>query len=296
MVQLPDELCLLSQGIDALAEPVSLAGLACAHSVWAKEVQDLPLTRPWGKFLLTGVEMPAPVVVCGPCASSLDVARYLVKENTLPVLGAVFALSQTSGRGQLRRPWKSPIGNIYAAWVWPRVSGWKADLLPVILGWLLGKTLKKQGLTVQIKWPNDILLVNGHKAGGILIEERGASLLVGMGLNISNAPESYILREEWSPVPGILSLSGDKKIRNFWSSLVLEARQWYREHENDDSGESMLPELEKSLAWMGQTVLVHHKSEPYLAVITGLAQDGGLKLMLPTAREEILYSGSISPA
>ena len=47
--------------------------------------------------------VPAPVYLCGPATSSMDVARALAAYGQLPVWGSVLALSQRSGRGQLGR-------------------------------------------------------------------------------------------------------------------------------------------------------------------------------------------------
>jgi len=43
------------------------------------------------------------------------------------------------------------------------------------------------GAPLALKWPNDVLL-DGGKVAGILLESRGAALLVGIGVNLAAAP------------------------------------------------------------------------------------------------------------
>ncbi len=75
-----------------------------------------------------------PVIVCGPCTSSLDAAHALAAADALPEWGAVLAVSQRAGRGQLRRPWESPPGNIYAAMRLPANGVFATETAAIALG------------------------------------------------------------------------------------------------------------------------------------------------------------------
>jgi BirA family biotin operon repressor/biotin-[acetyl-CoA-carboxylase] ligase len=44
------------------------------------------------------------------------------------------------------------------------------------------------GRSVQIRWPNDVLL-DGAKLAGSLVERRGGAAVIGIGLNVSGAPD-----------------------------------------------------------------------------------------------------------
>lgn len=236
----------------------------------------------------------APIVVCGACGSGLDVAHHLAAQGALSEWGAVLALSQNSGRGQLRRPWMSPPGNLYASWRWPSLPPAWAPLLPLVSGWLVAQALAQWGVEVTIKWPNDLLDASGRKVGGILVEERGNVLLVGLGLNVNSAPQDNEIRENWSPRAAPMSpLSDSFSSILLWQGLVNQARNWYDTVACSESPRAFLDALSRRLAWSGRRVRVRGAGGEYLANLVGLADDGGLVLKRD-GREEVLYSGSIS--
>ena len=51
----------------------------------------------------------------GTVPSVLDTAWQAVAEGRLNVFDSILAAAQTAGRGQYRRNWHSPEGNLYAA-------------------------------------------------------------------------------------------------------------------------------------------------------------------------------------
>lgn len=101
---------------------------------------------------------------------------------------AVLASRQRFGQGQRGRPWQSPAGGVWLSaalpWALPPPRG-AAVGLAVAVG--LALELEALGLTVQLKWPND-LLVEGQKIAGLLprLRLRGEQVRwaqVGVGLN-----------------------------------------------------------------------------------------------------------------
>ncbi len=105
-----------------------------------------------------------------------------------PPFTVVIAGRQLKGRGRMGRVWQSPLGNLYASFVFP-----KTQTPPAFLSFLLGvsvvQTLHKP---VALKWPNDILL-NGKKCGGILLEQEDDKIIAGLGLNLSSCPKSGVM-------------------------------------------------------------------------------------------------------
>jgi BirA family biotin operon repressor/biotin-[acetyl-CoA-carboxylase] ligase len=105
---------------------------------------------------------------------------------------ALFAETQTAGRGRLGRVWVSPPkSNIYLS------LGWRTGLEPLELaglslaaGCAIGEGLERNfGLKMQLKWPNDLYL-GGKKCGGVLIDLVQSSnhdwtIVVGVGLNVA---------------------------------------------------------------------------------------------------------------
>ena len=107
-----------------------------------------------------------------------------------------FAESQTAGRGRRGRQWLSPFArNIYCTIGIKRgIRAAHQGLLSIVTGVALCRALRAQtGLTVKLKWPNDLLLY-GRKLGGILIESRVLGderffFAIGFGLNLFMSAE-----------------------------------------------------------------------------------------------------------
>lgn len=105
---------------------------------------------------------------------------------------ALFAETQSAGRGRLGRVWVSPPkSNIYLS------LGWRTGLEPLELaglslavGCTIGEGLERNfGLKMQLKWPNDLYL-GGKKCGGVLIDlvqssNQDWTVVVGVGLNVA---------------------------------------------------------------------------------------------------------------
>jgi BirA family biotin operon repressor/biotin-[acetyl-CoA-carboxylase] ligase len=127
------------------------------------------------------------------------VAKRLAVEGA-PAGTTIIADQQTAGRGRRGRTWLAPPGTslLLSVILRPIIE---VDRLPQLLMAsalaAAGAIERSTGLSVRLKWPNDIML-RGRKLGGILIESglRGEVLdytVVGIGLNVNfdvdNVPE-----------------------------------------------------------------------------------------------------------
>ncbi|MGO2958561.1 MAG: biotin--[acetyl-CoA-carboxylase] ligase [Acetobacter sp.] len=129
--------------------------------------------------------------------STSDVCMERVRAGEPPGL-ALLALRQTKGRGSRGRNWVDPGRSLALSMTLD------ADCIPLkaLGGWPFVASLAfYEGLAdvvpsarthLSIKWPNDILL-NGQKLGGILIEQDGQSLIIGMGANLAQAPDAQTI-------------------------------------------------------------------------------------------------------
>jgi BirA family biotin operon repressor/biotin-[acetyl-CoA-carboxylase] ligase len=137
---------------------------------------------------------------------------------------AVIAESQTAGRGQWGRHWRSHPGGLYlSVTLEPNLPVAEAAQLTLCTAWGIAIALRtipnrlsgvEQGIPVQLKWLNDLVL-RGYKLGGILTETRVqqgriTQAVVGVGINWSNpVPETGITLETFladQPTPLIESL------------------------------------------------------------------------------------------
>ena len=98
---------------------------------------------------------------------------------------------QTRGRGRLGRTWVSKPGNLYATLILPCDA---PSVVPPQLSFVVALAIRETAgqfvtTAVTLKWPNDCLL-EGRKFSGVLIETvRPGVMALGMGLNVSHAPE-----------------------------------------------------------------------------------------------------------
>ena len=122
-----------------------------------------------------------------------------------PGLGCVvIAAQQTAGRGQWGRQWLSSEGGLYLSFGF-------APQLDINLGYQLtlatalgiAEQLRKYGVDVEIKWPNDLVL-DGRKLGGILTETKVCAgkitqAVIGVGVNWTNpVPPTGINLHSWN--------------------------------------------------------------------------------------------------
>lgn len=155
------------------------------------------------------------VVLVSTTESTNDVAKALVEkltsegEDIAPT--AVVSARQTAGRGRGGRPWLAVRGTSLAVSLiapWPEGPGRVSH--PVRVGIELARGLTRAfGLTVGLKWPND-LLVGRRKVGGILVEarsagEEGSYVVTGVGLNLAMTREAL----DEAGLPGATSFAAE---------------------------------------------------------------------------------------
>jgi len=126
--------------------------------------------------------------------STNDELKILAREGAKSMT-ALFAKTQTAGRGRYGRDWQSEIGNLHGSILLRGFPKEKVHELVFIAALAMVETVESFlfDQEVTLKWPNDVL-VDGKKIGGILVESelKGSELefvVVGMGLNIGTTPK-----------------------------------------------------------------------------------------------------------
>lgn len=112
----------------------------------------------------------------------MDAARELaVKEDEC----VVFAETQLSGRGKPGREWISPEGGLWCSFLWKVVPDETKKYLFIMVAASVVELLGMYGIEARIKLPNDVYAGN-KKIAGILIENSGKFVIIGIGLNVNN--------------------------------------------------------------------------------------------------------------
>jgi BirA family biotin operon repressor/biotin-[acetyl-CoA-carboxylase] ligase len=103
------------------------------------------------------------------------------------------AEEQTAGRGRMGRSWVSQPGAsltfsvlLRPVTVPPVRRGW----LPLLTGVAVAMAVRSvAGVGATLKWPNDVL-VGDRKLAGILAEQSGEAVVIGIGINVATTADA----------------------------------------------------------------------------------------------------------
>jgi len=213
------------------------------------------------------------------------------------------AEQQTAGRGRLGRSFFSPAyRNLYTSILLrPTLSTAEAPTLihaaAVGCANAIAKTLEDEA-SVEIKWPNDILL-GGLKTCGILMEMSAeatrldfAILGVGVNLNVerSEFPEEFRMRA--TSLRSHTGQSVDRK--QFARTLYAELENAFDVH--DQGGfEAIRPAYEARFRMIGEKVRVQDLDGSLCeGTVRGVATDGALELKTESGQVEHLLAGDVT--
>jgi len=113
-----------------------------------------------------------------------------VQDNSVDIPCAVITEMQTDGIGSRNNRWIGKKGNFFVSLAISEKQ--LPDDLPITaasiyFACLIKNSLEKFGSKVWVKWPND-LYIESSKVGGCITVKKGNILIVGIGINIINAP------------------------------------------------------------------------------------------------------------
>ncbi len=156
--------------------------------------------------------------------SSIESTQKLLKEKlkqnpNLESFYFVLADVQTSGRGRADHTWDSVAGNLHVSILLKDAPVDCLTWIPLWVSVCVHQTLielEVDSAAIQLKWPNDIWVNHAKKAGGILCEKVGSSLIVGIGLNLIQAPH---------PDSAVIPFSKKINRDHFLTLLVLKLKQ-----------------------------------------------------------------------
>jgi BirA family biotin operon repressor/biotin-[acetyl-CoA-carboxylase] ligase len=158
--------------------------------------------------------------------STNDILLKAIKSSPEKII-ALFAETQTAGRGRQGRTWISPANtNIYFSLSWHfEKSVGALSGLSLVIAIAIVRALKDLGIreAIKIKWPNDLMFEN-KKLGGILIESNSinskkSSLIIGIGLNVNLAEDP--IAEINQPWTSLFKITHQLQDRNLLSALLL---------------------------------------------------------------------------
>lgn len=198
----------------------------------------------------------------------------------LPAWHAVRAEVQTSGRGRTGRSWISDEGGLWLSAVLPcpgAAMPW--SLLPLAAGWAIIGALHQLGAPgLRLRWPNDIM-VNHRKLAGLLVERYTAdTIVVGIGLNVLNLPESADAALT-GRTTRLADIAPAGRTLDDLTHLVLRAIR--RAHEIIAAGEFPVIAAELNAHWSSPrlvSILLNDHVHPFTGLFSGIDDSGRLRV------------------
>lgn len=237
------------------------------------------------------------ILVYESTSSTNDVAWRHRNETGYDGL-VVFAHHQNCGRGRLGRHWLSKPGqSLLCSVLLQKELRLKGAVLSLVAGVAAAQTIEQcQGLSVRIKWPNDIL-VEGRKLAGIMVEARRSGndtdYVIGLGIN------SHQLAEDFDPevretATSLMQLSG-KGIDNIDLAQTLLKRldSWISTVTNGDT-ESLRQTWLSRCDQLGRRLSVLRDGQDFTGRVIDVQPDTGLILQLDDGAISILDAATTS--
>lgn len=207
----------------------------------------------------------------------------------------VVAEEQAAGRGRRGRTWLSPPGVnlLVSVALRPRLAAgeaWQLGLAAALAALEACRTVA----TVRLKWPNDVVTVDGRKLGGVLAEttlsgDRLTAAVVGTGINVNWSPAS-MPAEIAARATSLAALAGRPLDRVALLGTLLDALE--TELLALESGESPLARYRLACATVGATVTVATPGRSVHGRAVALDETGALVVDADDGRH-VLASGEV---
>ena len=202
----------------------------------------------------------------------------------------IVALHQDEGRGRQGRDWQTLAGNFFGSTL---IEIGPSDTHPATLSLACGLALIEAldtispGASLQLKWPNDLLL-GGAKLAGILLERSGERVVGGFGVNLAAAPA--IDGRSTTALAPLATITPQDFAPLLADSVARLLRLW----------RSASPEA-FAQAWLARahpvgTMLVVHDRPGHRLTgrFEGIDPDGALRLRLHDGSEERVRAGDVT--
>jgi BirA family biotin operon repressor/biotin-[acetyl-CoA-carboxylase] ligase len=210
----------------------------------------------------------------------------------------VVAEEQTAGRGRLNRQWYSPSGT--GIWMSillrPNIPVHQAPQLTLLAAVSVAQAIEEIGITVGIKWPNDIL-IGGKKAVGILTElqadpDRIHAVIVGIGINVNQ--QSYHFASEIENIATSLCIETGTHVNRatLMQRIFANMEKLYKEYLQN--GFTVIKVLWESYAIsIGKEIKARTMHETLIGTAIGITDDGVLILEEKNGSIHYIHSADI---
>jgi BirA family biotin operon repressor/biotin-[acetyl-CoA-carboxylase] ligase len=224
-------------------------------------------------------------------STSADIVARLGRGDLLPEGFWLVSDRQNAGRGRQGRPWEDATGNFMGSTL---VRLGPGDPPSSTLSFAVGLALYETCITrlvvprqLQLKWPNDLLLM-GAKLSGILLEQERDVVVIGIGVNLAEAPfvlgRATVSFAEFGPAP-----DRDQFAHDLSNSLAQELDFWRA------NGAAQVVRRWQAVAHpVGTQLTVHEPGGSRVSgIYDGLQEDGALRLRMVDGALRLIHAGEV---
>ena len=205
---------------------------------------------------------------------------------------------QSAGKGRLGRSWQAQTGSsvMMSLLLRPDFEPQYASMLTLVMGISVAQAIEKLGVSVSIKWPNDVV-VSRKKICGVLTEMRldGMKIrdvIIGTGINVD---QEYIEQDLQDKATSLYLETGKHYERTDLISLVMEAfEENYEKFIQTCDLSAMLNEYNRLLANRDQEVRILDKKEPWEGTALGINAQGELLVKDGEGKIQTVRAGEVS--
>ncbi|MFQ5908184.1 MAG: biotin--[acetyl-CoA-carboxylase] ligase [Thermoplasmata archaeon] len=223
--------------------------------------------------------------------STNDEAKALIAEGAAPWT-VVVAEKQVAGKGRFGRSWASPRGGLYLSVVLPQELE-KLPLLSMAASLAVAEVLDAWGLSVAVKWPNDVQVGNA-KVAGILVEglvrPGGYWAVVGIGVN-SDVPTEKLRGRLDNPVTTLRHELGDRVDNEELRTRLLKAFRAYAERLGDPS--SIIEAYQDRCVTLGRNVVIETLTGVVQGKAVAVRGSGALVVRQSDGKEREVTDGTV---
>jgi BirA family transcriptional regulator, biotin operon repressor / biotin---[acetyl-CoA-carboxylase] ligase len=232
--------------------------------------------------------------------------RYLLDEARAGAPEGVVAVAdhQTAGRGRLGRRWEAPpAANLLASVLLrPPLRAEERHLASAVVA-LAGRAAARDlcGVTLGVKWPNDLVAPDGRKVAGILAEAdlseaagpgsgAGQAVVVGIGMNVDWPRGDADVPEELAgAATSLRQLTGRHVDRSALLAALLAALEPRVADLATPAGRRRIAEdLASACTTIGSRVRVEVAGGSFEGTAVGLTDEGHLEVEVGAERRTVV--------
>ena len=185
------------------------------------------------------------------------------------------AEEQTAGRGRMGRSWVSQPGASLTFSVVLRpvfVPAARRGWLPLLAGVAVATAVRAvAAVAATLKWPNDVL-IDDRKLAGILAEQSGDAVVIGIGLNVAMPRDALPTSPAGQQATSLLAEGADVARDVLLVAVLRHLERWYRAFREDPDPvrSGLLAEYRTLCGTLGRSVRVEL---PGGRAVAGVAED-----------------------